>query len=90
MKVSKQVIIKTPLGLHARPAMEVVQILQKSSSRAKITHEERTIDAHSIISLLSLAAPCGAVITITIEGADATATLKKLIAALSKDALAND
>lgn len=85
MKVSKQIIIKTPLGLHARPAMEVVQILQKSNSKAKITHEERTIDAHSIISLLSLAAPCGSVITIIIEGADAKVTLKKLIVALSRD-----
>ena len=85
MKLSKQVIIKTPLGLHARPAMELVQILQKSNSRARITHEERTIDAHSIISLLSLAAPCGAVITITIEGTDAKTTLKRLISTLSKD-----
>ena len=86
MKVCKQVTIRTALGLHARPAMELVQILQKSNSKAKITHEEKTIDAHSIISLLSLAAPCGSILTITIEGSDAKGTLKKLIKALSKDA----
>ena len=84
MKISKEIVIKTSLGLHARPAMEIVQILQKSQSKAKITSEERTIDAHSIISLLSLAAPCGAVLKVTIEGPDARETLKKLNLALSK------
>ncbi len=83
MKILQEVIIKTPLGLHARPAMKLVQILQQSQSKAKITLEERTIDAHSIISLLSLAAPCGAILTITIEGKDAKLTLRKIIAALS-------
>jgi len=83
MKILQEVIIKTPLGLHARPAMKLVQILQQSQSKAKITLEERTIDAHSIISLLSLAAPCGAVLTISIEGKDAKLTLRKIIAALS-------
>ena len=83
MKILQEVIIKTPLGLHARPAMKLVQILQQSQSKAKVTFEERTIDAHSIISLLSLAAPCGAVLLIDIEGKDAKQTLRKMIAALS-------
>jgi phosphocarrier protein HPr len=83
MKILQEVIIKTPLGLHARPAMKLVQILQQSQSKAKVTFEERTIDAHSIISLLSLAAPCGAVLIIAIEGKDAKQTLRKMITALS-------
>ncbi len=85
MKFSQEVIIKTPLGLHARPAMELVQILQQSQSKATITHEQRTIDAQSIISLLSLAAPCGAILKITIEGRDAKATLRKIASALSNN-----
>lgn len=84
MKISHEVIIKTPLGLHARPAMEIVKILQQSQSKARFEHEERVIDAHSIISILSLAAPCGAVVRVMIEGKDAESTLKKIIIALSK------
>ncbi len=83
MKITQEVMIKTPLGLHARPAMKLVQILQQSESKAQVTLEERTIDAHSIISLLSLAAPCGALLTFTIEGNDARLTLEKIIEALS-------
>ncbi|MBS3904603.1 MAG: HPr family phosphocarrier protein [Simkania sp.] len=84
MKYTQEIIVKTSLGLHARPAMEVVQILQRSQSKARITYDQRTIDAQSIISLLSLAAPCGAVLTLAIEGKDAKATLLKIVMALSK------
>jgi phosphocarrier protein HPr len=84
MKISKEVIIKMPLGLHARPAMEIVKILQQSQSKAQFTTEGKSIDAHSMISLLSLAAPCGTNIVVTIEGKDAKTTLKKIIQALSK------
>jgi phosphotransferase system HPr (HPr) family protein len=85
MKVKKTVIVRPPSGLHARPAMEIVQILQHSRSRARILYEDRLIDAHSILSLLSLAAPCGTAITLMVEGVDAKVTLKKLIETLSRN-----
>lgn len=83
MNIAEEIKIKTLLGLHARPAMEVVQILQKSKSKAQFTYEERTIDAQSMISLLSFAAPCGAVLKVNITGEDAKETLEKIIYALS-------
>ena len=79
MKLSCGVRIKNPLGLHARPAMEIVRALQQSRSSVFVTHENRTIDARSIISLLSLAAPKDAQLTVTVEGEDAHLTMKNLL-----------
>lgn len=84
MKLSCGVRIKNPLGLHARPAMEIVRILQQSRSAVFVTHENRTIDARSIISLLSLAAPQNAHLMITVEGEDAHLTMKNLLLLLSQ------
>ncbi len=83
MKIAQSIEVKISLGLHVRPAMEVAQILQQSQCKASITYEKKTINAESMISLLSLAAPCGAVLSFNIEGVDAKETLQKIIAALS-------
>jgi phosphotransferase system HPr (HPr) family protein len=84
-KISCGVRIKNPLGLHARPAMEIVRILQHSRSTVFVTHENRTIDARSIISLLSLAAPQDAELTISVEGEDAHLTMKNLLLILTQN-----
>lgn len=85
MKISCSVCIKNPLGLHARPAMEIVRVLQQSRSSVSVTHENRTIDARSIISLLSLAAPQNAELTVTVDGEDARVTMKNLLLVLSQN-----
>jgi phosphocarrier protein HPr len=87
VKLSCDVCIKNPLGLHARPAMEIVRILQQSRSTVSVTLENRTIDARSIISLLSLAAPQNAVLSLTVEGEDAHLTMKNLLLILSQNHL---
>jgi len=65
--------------------MEIVRVLQKSRSTAHFTHENRTIDARSIISLLSLAAPQDTQLTITVEGEDAHLTMKNLLLILTQN-----
>jgi len=84
VKLSCDVCIKNPLGLHARPAMEIVRVLQHSRSAVSVTLENRTIDARSIISLLSLAAPQNAILKVTVEGEDAPLTMKNLLLVLSQ------
>ncbi len=59
--------------------MEIVRILQHSRSSVSVTHQDRTIDARSIISLLSLAAPQDAQLIVTVEGEDAHLTMKNLL-----------
>ena len=67
---SIHITIVNPLGLHARPAAKVVDCAARYSSDVIIHYQEQAINAKSIMSVLMLAAPCGAELEITAVGAD--------------------
>ena len=75
-----QLTIVNPLGLHARPAAKLVDCAARFTSEIRLTHQEQTIDAKSIMSVLMLAAPCGAELTLTVTGPDETAATEALTA----------
>lgn len=80
-KKTAKVKIKNALGLHARPATIIAKLLQTSKSTVLFTHRKETINARSIMSILMLAASKNSQITITVEGEDADATMKRLVKA---------
>ena len=63
------------VGLHARPASAFVQTAAKFSSDIEVTHGEKTVNAKSILAVLTLGAHQGAELVISAEGADAEAAL---------------
>jgi phosphocarrier protein len=65
--LSREVMIQNELGLHARPAAKVAELARNASSRVWITKEAETVDAASIIDLLTLACAKGTRIIIEIE-----------------------
>jgi len=65
-------------GLHARPAVCIVRLLQSSKSSVTFTYRRQTVDAHSVLGLLMLAAPRNALITVSVDGPDAQDTLVRL------------
>lgn len=64
------VIIRDPVGLHARPAAVVVQTAGRYQSRVRLEHGEKRADARSIIQLLSLGVRQGSPVTVVAEGTD--------------------
>jgi phosphocarrier protein HPr len=66
------------VGLHARPASVFVQTAAKFSSDIEVTHGDNTVNAKSILAVLTLGAHQGAEITIRAEGEDAPEALKAL------------
>jgi len=69
-------------GLHARPAMQLVELANTYSSKIEISSNRLTVDAKSIMSVMRLAAAEGTVLKITADGSDAAAavtTLSELI-----------
>lgn len=72
------VVIHHEVGLHARPASMFVQTAAKFSSDIKVTHGETTVNAKSILAVLTLGAHKGAEITVNAEGDDATEALTAL------------
>lgn len=72
---SASVTISNRLGLHARPAMSLVDIANGFSSDIKITKGAQVVDAKSIMQLMMLAATKGTELTITADGPDADAAV---------------
>ena len=66
------------VGLHARPASMFVQTAAKFSSDIEITHGETTVNAKSILAVLTLGAHKDAQIVIRAEGDDASEALSAL------------
>lgn len=81
MKVSCKVKVKNAQGLHVRPASVIVQILQGCSSSVHFTCRKETVNAKSIMSLLTLAASKNSSILIEVEGEDAEDIVSRLLTA---------
>jgi len=81
-QVVGRVRIINKMGLHARPAMQMVDLSNKFSSRIRICKDRQCVNAKSIMELLLLAACDGTELTIQAEGpdaADAVDALTKLV-----------
>ncbi|MBQ3181433.1 MAG: HPr family phosphocarrier protein [Clostridia bacterium] len=63
-------VIKDEIGIHARPAGNLVRTLKDTKSKVTIECKGKSADAKKIFSLLSLAAKCGDVIKFIIDGED--------------------
>jgi phosphocarrier protein HPr len=71
-------VVENKVGLHARPAALFVQTAKKFKSDILVRKDEREVNAKSILSILTLGANQGAVITIKANGEDEEAALKAL------------
>lgn len=70
-RYSKTYKIVNELGLHARPAMLLVQAISRLNCSVFIEKEGLEADAKSIMGVLTLAAEQGSHITVRAEGPDA-------------------
>ncbi len=71
-------------GLHARPAAIFVRTANTFKSKILIQKDEKWVDAKSILSVLSLGAEYGSVITIKALGEDEEQSIKKLVELIEK------
>ncbi|MFQ5751554.1 MAG: HPr family phosphocarrier protein [bacterium] len=78
--VQRKVEIKNKLGLHARPAAQIVKTAAKFKSHVFIGKDNHEVNGKSIMGVMMLAAEMGSLLTITVKGEDE----KEAIAALIK------
>ncbi|MGK5594844.1 MAG: HPr family phosphocarrier protein [Parachlamydiaceae bacterium] len=78
MKISSQLIVKNEMGLHARPATQIVKLLLTCQSEVTFIHGMMKINAKNILSILMLAATKDTILTVEVCGEDAAETLEKL------------
>lgn len=74
-EISEDMVIINSLGLHARPAADLVQTVLKYTSDVQIASNGQKVNAKSIMGLLTLAAGQGSTITVMCDGEDAEEAL---------------
>ena len=74
-EITKQVKIPNSLGLHARPAMQLVDLASRFEASLQITKGNQLVDAKSIMQVMTLAATQGTKLTLSATGPDATQAL---------------
>jgi len=70
--IEKTFTLKNKLGIHARPAAELVKLAGKYKSKIALVTEKKTADAKSLLLVMSLGAKMEDVLTVKIEGEDET------------------
>jgi len=75
----REVNIVNKYGLHARPAMQFVEIANRFNCRIEVTNGALTVDAKSIMSVMRLAATKGTVLKLLADGEDAEAAVEALV-----------
>lgn len=78
--MEKKILITNKTGLHARPASTFVNEAGKYESDVEITFGEKTVNAKSIMGLMSLGISKDSKITIRTKGEDEEEALNGLLA----------
>jgi phosphocarrier protein HPr len=79
----REVKIVNKLGIHARPAAEIVKTAGKFKSSVTIVRDDLEVNAKSIMGVMMLAAEFGASIIIRATGDDAEQALDALQAVIA-------
>jgi phosphocarrier protein len=81
--IERTATVTNPLGLHARPAAQLVKLANSFTSEIQLVKEGVPVNGKSIMGVMILAAECGSSITVRAEGADAEAAVDALIRLVS-------
>jgi len=81
--MERQITIKSTEGLHALLANKLVQVSNKYDVDVRLAYENVTIDARSILGLMSLAVPHGKNVRVVAQGDDAEAAIQEIEKILS-------
>ncbi len=79
--LSRDVVVSNRLGLHARPAMQFVDLANQFQSSVKVVKEGEEpgeADGKSVMEMIILAAVEGTPLRIEVDGEDATTALDGL------------
>ena len=85
---SRDIFVSNELGLHARPAMQFVDVANQFSSTVKVFkggEEPAEADGKSVMQMIILAATKGTPLRIEAEGEDAEEAVKKLVEQLERE-----
>jgi len=82
--ISKSITISIPSGLEARPVALLVQVASRFESKITIESGAKTVNAKSIMGMMTLGLAAGEDVTVNADGADeesAVAEIEKYLSA---------
>ena len=71
--IERAVRIVNSLGLHARPAAQLVRVASRFESEVELVKDGVPVNSKSIMGVMMLAAECGSRLIVRATGADAEA-----------------
>ena len=74
-----KITIHNEVGLHARPAAQLVKLAKQFTCKITVTSNSKTVNAKSLILLLGLAVSKDAEIEITADGEDEVQAIEALV-----------
>lgn len=76
--IKKQIMIKIPNGLEARPVALLVQVASQYESEIYVECEEKKVNAKSIMGMMSLGLASGEEVTVIVDGPDEEEAIKSI------------
>lgn len=74
--ITKNMKIEIQTGLEARPVAVFVQVASQYESSIYVEHNNKRVNAKSIMGMMTLGLPSGEEVTISAEGADEEEAVK--------------
>ncbi|MDA3951460.1 MAG: HPr family phosphocarrier protein [Spirochaeta sp.] len=74
----KDVVVKNRAGIHARPAALIVQTASQYAAHIEFKNDHETINAKSIMGIITLGASYNSTITIAADGEDEAEAVERL------------
>ncbi len=86
-QIRKELVIKSPQGLHARPAALFVQTASRYNSVVTVENGKEKVNGRSIMGLLTLGLQFGTKVILDVNGDDAEQVAAELEKLLSQENL---
>jgi phosphocarrier protein HPr len=76
--IEKQLVVKNRAGIHARPAAIIAQTANKFTCEITLARDDTTVNAKSIMGVITMAAGYNTTLTLTAEGTDEKAAAQAI------------
>lgn len=76
--VTKQITIKLPTGLEARPVALLVQVASQYESKIYVECEDKKVNAKSIMGMMTLGLAAGEEVTVIADGEDEEVAMENI------------
>ncbi|MCD7745712.1 MAG: HPr family phosphocarrier protein [Lachnospiraceae bacterium] len=82
--MKKEITIQIPTGLEARPVAMLVQVASQYESEIHLESDGRTVNAKSIMGMMTLGLDTGEKVTVTADGVDEQEAVQNIEEYLSR------